>query len=318
VSILARLRTSPILQSPEKFRSRSGLAMTVVGALAALLASSVAISAASAAEPAVKERNFRVMGSYDFIRVGSDRATGREGVVEDFPEEDIDLGIVLGIVTVPISHSFGARAFFGALGSKRHVDDQSERRIGGLEMGGDIFWRDQEIGEIGIGPRYTWRDVERGGSNQSGHNGGAAINGSLFLGDFGLGPMDIEMQASVLDSDVDIDRDGDLSPGRTYHFSGGVTAYLADNFSMGLAGSYTRENAGNGEHLVTTGADIDARLLLPMRPAVTLGASVSGGRQDVAVNGFSNYGVDFYSIGVSVEVSFPGADSLLELNRNFY
>jgi hypothetical protein len=311
--MFARLRSLRNSPSMPTLCSALWLGLIVVGGLAA--------SAASAAEPAVKESNFRIIGSYDFVHVNSDRATGNalgSAVVFDIPEEDIDLGSVLGVYTTPIGHSLGARAFVGVIGAKRHVDTEAERTIGGLEMGADIFWRDPALGEIGIGPRYTWLDVERGSSNQSGHSAGAALTGSLYLDSFGRLPADLNFEASLLDSDVDIDRDGSLSPGRTYHFSGGVTAYLADNFSMGMAGRYTRENAGNGEHLVTAAADIDARLLLPMRSAVTLGVSVSGGRQDVAVNGLSNYGTDFYSIGISVAVSFPGADSLVELNRNFY
>lgn len=206
----------------------------------------------------------------------------------------------------------------GVLGAKRHVDNAPEVTVGGLEMGGDIFWRDPAFGEIGVGPRYVWQDVEVGGSNQSNHSGGAALTASLFVQDFGIGPIDLDFQASVLDSEIDPDRDGSLSPGRTYSASGGATLYLADSVSVGLGGRWTRENAGNGEHVVTSAADLDAEILLPIKPTVTLGAALSFGEQDVSIANFANYGASFFSIGISVGVSFPGGDSLVELNRFFY
>ena len=305
-----RAAGSPTLLRSSRNRL-GGLFLTVV---TGLLASTLA----AAREPAVRELNVRAVGSFDHISVGSDDVFNSSGLLVHLSEEESDIGSIVGVVTVPIGETLGARGFFGAVGSKRHIDVLPARRSGGIEMGGDLFWRDPEVGEIGIGPRYFWNQTTALGEDQSSHSGGAELSASLFIESFGVGPVDLDFVTSVLDSELDPDRNGSYRPGRTYAAAGGATVYLSDNFSAGLGGSWTRENAGNGEHHIVTSADIDAEVLLPFSPAVTLGAGLSFGEQEFSLSNFSTYGVSFWSIGVSVGVSFPGANSLVELNRFFY
>jgi hypothetical protein len=290
-----------------------------------LLAVSILVPAASAraSEPAVKQLNFRVLARYDYTHINSEEAfrfsppppvlTRR---AEQTAEVDVDEGLFLGTLTLPIGHSLGARVFAGPTTSKTHIDTFEETKTGGLLIGGDVFLRDPEVGEIGIGPRYFWDESTRGQVDRSNHAAGVEAYASLFLGDFLVGPIDLTTSARFLDADID--SDGAFSAERNYRAAGQATAYVSDRVAVGLGGSWSRTNFGSGDHITFQSADIDIDVLLPTPVPVTLGADVSIGEQDVGSGDFANFGRQFFSIGLSVTVSFVEATSLLELNRFFY
>lgn len=274
---------------------------------------------AAASEPAVKERNIRALARYDYTHINSDDVyefTPPPTVLGEAQEEDIDAGTFLGFITLPIEHSFGARFFAGANTSKHHVDVAKATKSGGIQLGGDIFWRDPEIGEVGIGPRYFWTESSTGSSDKSTNTGGAEAYGILFLKDFGLGPVDLDIFARYLDGDVDIS--GFFLPQKKYGAGGQATVYVSDRVAVALGGSWSRSNYGGGDSLEVASADIDLDVLLPVPIPLTLGANLSLGNQESATVGTQNFGRSFFSLGFSLTISFTDAASLLELNRYYY
>lgn len=310
---------------------RSSVLVASLFAFSLCLLATVALAASDEErQPAVKARNSRVVGSYDYTHIDSDEAfdySSGSPVLTPFPEVDIDSGSIIGTLTFPIHDSIGGRVLAGPVGSKSHVDAADATRRGGMLLGGDLFWRDPEVGEVGLGPRYLWTESNTGDYERSNHALGAALTTSLFLQDFGVGPIDLDFEALFFDDGLGTNggpprREDYFAAGggsRTYSASGGATLYLSDgSLAVGLGGRWARKNYGTGEHQATRAADIDLEVLLPIEPTITLGANISLGDRDVSVQDTANFGQTFFSLGVSVTVSFPGAKSLVELNRHYY
>lgn len=88
---------------------------------------------------------------------------------------------------------------------------------------------------------------------------------------------------------------------------------------MGLSGSWSRSSFGNGgESLEVSSADIDIDVQAPVVLPITLGADISIGRQERSTPGFAQFGREFFSVGISLTLSFTDATWLLELNRFYY
>ena len=141
--------------------------------------------------------------------------------------------------------------------------------------------------------------------------------GKLFLDQIlGFGPIDLDLSGRF--SDSDIDNNGSFSAERTYAARGGAKLYFSDNFSLRTGGAWTRTNFGTGNYVEDTVFEADARLLVPSMPSVTIGAGFFIGDREESPRGFQNYGRQYGGLSVSVDVSFPGATSLVELNRRYY
>ena len=306
--------------------SRSTHLLVTLAALMAALMTVLPAGFARASEPAVKALNVRALARYDYTHVDSEevfRFTPPPPVLDQstFGEEDIDAGAILGFVTLPIEHSLGARFFAGPTGSKRHVDRFDATRSYGFELGGDLFWRDPEVGELGIGPRYLFSSSTTGGVDRTTNSVGADVYGVLFVQDFGVGAIDLRGYLGFLhsESDPEAESDGTYSGMSNFRAGGNATLYVSDFLALGLGGSWSRSNFGNGgESLDISSADIDIDVLVPVVLPITLGAEVSIGRQERSAAGFAQFGRDFFSIGVSLTLSFTDASSLLELNRFYY
>ena len=321
------------MSTPVPIRSTVRLALSrsipLAGVVTALLTVATG-GLAQASEPAVKAMNMRVLARYDYTHVDSEevfRFTPPPAVLDTvtFGEEDIDAGTILGFVTIPIEHSLGARLFAGPTGSKRHVDRFDATRSYGFEAGGDLFWRDPEIGELGIGPRYLFSSSTTGGVDRTTNSVGADVYGVLFVEDFGLGPIDVRGTLGFLhsESEPEPESDGNYSGISNFNAGGNATLYVSDSLALGLGGSWSRSNFGNGgESLEVASADLDIDFLVPVLvPAavpITLGADISIGTQERSASGFAQFGRDFFSVGVSLTLSFADATSLLELNRFYY
>ena len=98
----------------------------------------------------------------------------------------------------------------------------------------------------------------------------------------------------------------------------GARVYLADPVALRFGGRWSRTNFDGGGNVSTSAANVDLDILLPFKPNVTLGADLSIGHIEQSLPGFANFGRPFFSLGISVTVGFPGADSLLELIRFYY
>ena len=282
----------------------------------ALFANSVSF----AEGPAVKASNLRVIANYDYTHINSDEVFEFSPTrLVNVAEVDIDSGGFTGIYTFPFleDESLGARLIGGANFSKVHADTFEETKRHGLDLGGEVFWRDPSVGEFGLGTFYEYADAVTGPTDRSEHTAGVTAFGQVFVNDFlGYGPVDLDISAAF--SDSDIEDNGSESAERTYAGRWGATLYPSDTFSVRTGGVYSRTNLGTGTHVRVVGFEADARLLLPVEPLVTLGAGFEVGDYEVGANGVQNYGSMFFGIGFSVTISFADAQSLLELNRNFY
>ena len=282
---------------------------------------------ATAGDRAVQEANFRFIANYDYIHLNSDDVfrftapTEPEGVGV---EVDTSAGGFTGIYTMPIGNEFGARIIGGPTFSKIHVDTVDDLKSYGLMAGGDVFWRDPAIGELGVGTFYNFAESEQFRSTSDfrsvdrfDHTAGVHAYGEFFINDLlGFGPVDLD--ASVNFSDSNIDDNGSLSAERNYGARWGATLYPGDSFSVRLGGRYSRTNYGDLSFQQQTVMDLDAKVMIPSKPNVILGAGFFMGTTEEAPNGFQNYGRFISGIAISATISFPGADSLVDLNRRFF
>lgn len=281
---------------------------------------------ATAGDPAVQEANFRFIGNYDYIHVNSDdvfRFTAPAGLAQA-AEVDVDAGGFTGIYTMPISDELGVRMIGGPTFSKVHVDGVDDLQSYGLMAGGDVFWRDPTLGELGVGTFYNFAESDRFRStsdfrsvDRSDHTAGLHAYGKFFIKDLlGFGPVDLDASGNF--SDSNIDDNGSLSAERNYGARWGATLYPGDGFSVRLGGRYSRTNYGDLSSQELTVMDLDAKVLIPSKPNVILGAGFFMGTTDESPNGFQNYGRFISGIAISATISFPGADSLVDLNRRFF
>lgn len=326
LSALSRFlrRFISIPRSASRTASFSAVVLSV-GAFAAPLL----IAGPSQADPAVKEANLRIVADYNFDHVNSNDAfqyTPGPTTLTSIQEVDIDSGGFTGFYTFPLSgEAYGARVYGGPTFSERSADvfarvvpnvRDTVKRVG-VDLGGDVFWRDPTVGEVGIGTFYQFSAAEAGETDRSEHNAGVRAYGKLFVDDFAsYGPFDLDVSAVF--SDADIDDNGSLSAERTYTARGGARLYPNDSFSLRVGGVYSRTNYGDTSFSEMRAMEVDADLLLPMASAVTLGAGFRVGTIDEAPVGFQNYGRFFFGLAFKATISFTDAKSLLELNRHFY
>jgi hypothetical protein len=274
---------------------------------------------AAADGPAVEAPNGRLTGFFEHSHVQSDDSLASTGGAPppafEFPEEDIEIGGLAATVTLPVAHSLGARLLLSGFGGKRHPDGFDDAKVGGIELGGDLFWRDPEIGHAGIGPRYLWSTYERSGDDDDAHAVGGTVQAGAYLSGFGVIPVDLDARSTILDwhrEDIYLD-----SPKRVYSASGDATFYLSDVTALRTGGRWVRTNGSSGESVVDRFADLGLEWLLIRRPALRLGANLSLGERETSISGVSTFGRFFYALGLSATLSLPGADSLVDLRRRW-
>lgn len=286
-----------------------------------LTTTAFAVGSASA-EPAVKEANGRVIVAYDWLHTfGGDLVQFNPAppTIVDVPESDLDSGGFSGVYTLPLptlGENFGARALGGLNFSKFDADGVSRVERVGIDLGGQLFWRDPSIGEAGVGAFYVFDDREQGSTERSDHTAGVAAFGTLFLNNVLGKSVDLDLSATF--SDSDIDDEGAFSAERNYATRGGVKVYLNDRVSLRAGGVWSRTNFGNQNYLESRLAELDLEILLPTRPNVTLGGGFVVGKTEDGVVFATDNGRDVFGISLAATISFPGADSLIELNRNYY
>ena len=295
--------------------------------LAALVLAFVA-APALAEGPAVREANFRVAADYSWTHLFSDdvfRFSPAPTTLVSAAEVDIDAGGFTGVYTMPLTdlgEQFGARVYGGPRFGKVHPDTFEETKTYGMTLGGDVFWRDPEVGEIGVGSFYDFVYSEQGANpapgsiDRSDHEAGVTAFGRLFFGD-GSG-LSVDLDAATAFSDANIDDNGALSAERTYSAVGGIRTYFNDHASVRLGGLWSRTNFGTTEFVEDRLATIDVEALLPTSTNVILGGGMVIGKRDTGSPGFQNFGRLVYGINLQATVSFAGAESLLELRRNFF
>lgn len=320
------LRTSRPSAPIRRFATGLARRVALVAGCLALAAGGLGAGAATA-EPAVKQASARVVAAYDWVHVFSEEAYRVDpppATLSDAQEIDIDAGGFTGFYTFPIDEQFGARAFAGPTFSKVHPDTRDELSSYGLLLGGDAFWRDPTLGELGLGTFYLFEDAEVASPDgqfraleRNEHTAGVRAFGSIFLtGVFLLGDADVD--ASMRFSDSDIDSDGNASAQRNYSAQGGLRIYPTNHFSMRVGGRWSRTNFGTGEHVEQQVMDVDFDVLLPMAPNITLNGGFTVGTREEQIENFQRFGRMVLGFGVSATVSFTDAVSLLELNRHYY
>lgn len=300
-------------------RTRRGPPLLPVLALASV--ASLAAWSASAAEPAVREANFRVGGDYEYLHVFADdvfQFVPGPTTLTSAAEIDIDSGGFTGTYSFPLLvESLGARVYGGPRFGKTHADTFEETTLHGLDLGGEVFLRNPELGEAGFGTFYTYFDTKTGKVDRSEHTAGVEAFGKLFFGDRDSGtPIDIDIRMSF--SDSNIDDNGSFSADRTYSTIGGVTAYFHPRAAVRLGAVYARRNLGTNEFLETRAATIDLDVLLPTERNVILGGGFIVGKREEAPAGFQNFGRMIFGIRLEATVSFTGAESLVELRRTLF
>lgn len=291
--------------------------------LLVLFATLGSTSASAGEEPAVREANLRIRGDYTWLHYFSDEvfqfSPGPTALV-DRPEVDIDDGGFVGTYVMPLEvlgDEFGVRVYGGPRFTKSHPDVAEETKTYGITAGGDVFWRDPAVGEVGAGTFYSWDESETGSVDRSNHEAGLLAYGKAFFGTPGSGtPVDLDLTLAF--SDADIDSSGANSAIRTYSANGGVRAYFNDHAAVRLGGVWSRTNLGATDHVENKLATLDLEVLLPTERNVILGGGFIVGDRTEAFSAFQNYGRLVFGISLNATVSFTGAESLAELRRNFF
>lgn len=291
--------------------------------LLVFLASLASSSALAGEAPAVREANFRIRGDYTWLHYFSDEVlqfTPGPTTLVDIQEVDIDSGGFTGTYVTPLAalgDEFGLRVFAGPRFSEIQPDVSRDTQAYGFTTGGEVFWRDPAIGEVGAGTFYAWDESESGSVERSNHEAGVLAYGKAFFGTPGEGtPFDLDVTLAF--SDADIDSSGANSADRTYSANGGVRAYLNDRTAVRLGGVWSRTNLGQTDHVEDKLATIDLEVLLPTARNVVLGGGFIVGDRTEAFSAFQNYGRMVFGITLSATVSFTGAETLAELRRNFF
>lgn len=329
VSPLDRPRVARVLDRIA-FRLPGSLA-SISLATAAVVALTIAPAAGAEDEPAVADTNFRVFGDFEYAHLSSDeilRFRPAPTTASNAPEVDTESGSLTGILTVPLGGALGARVYGGFIGSKSHADAFDDIRQYGMILGGDGFLRDPTVGELGFGAFYSVTGSENSADEEVSyveqtrvaHSLGARLYGKLFVDDFlGFGPMDVD--ASALFADVDLDAtvdSGSSAEERTYAARGGVKLYPSDIFSLRVGGSWSRTNFGNDASYEDRLAEVDAELLIPSQPGITLGAGFFLGKREQSPLNFQNFGRDLQGVRLSLTVNFAGAPALVDLHRRHF
>lgn len=272
-----------------------------------------------AADPAVAAFNYQAIAGYRFEHVEDSDATFNVFPFQfTVPEEESHRVSAVGRLTMPVSERIGARAFLSPGYVRGEVDDFSRSEIdgGGISVGGDLFVRDPERFEIGIGPRFDWITLELDGFDQDLRTFGGELGVRGFLPDFGVGPLDLQLTGAL--GDRDVDKNGSDFSGRTGSVEGGVVLYPFDRLSIQLGGVWTSDPALDGSHYESRFGVLELDFLLAKSPAWILGPRVLAGERDRPFFGLENVDQTFYSIGFELSASFPGADSLVVLRRRYH
>ncbi|MBK7948768.1 MAG: hypothetical protein IPK00_08505 [Deltaproteobacteria bacterium] len=176
-----------------------------------------------------------------------------------------------------------------------------------------MFVRDPEHYELGAGLQYAYQEI----SNDELHGLRGTLQGKLFLADRGAWwpALDLDLSGSFGAADVEDSGDDE----RLVHaVAGGLRIYPADRVALRLGGRYEHLEIQDGWRVETSVARVDLSVLILRTPALTLGPRFEGGDVRTEFVLFPHFQRSFYSAGVYVSLSFPGAESLVVLNRNYY
>lgn len=291
---------------------RNGAAATSATLLGALLVG----ASAQAAGPAVRALNGRVGAGYvysDFEDDGSFFGAGSVVGSEDHQ------GFLTGTLTVPLGESLGLRLNLLPNYGHREADSflELDADFGGIDSGVGLFWRDPERFELGVEARYSWQEIEfdSGADEQSVHSFEGRWYGAWFLSPDALWPIDLNAHFSYAGIDLDEQLGDEVQ--ESWSVGGAVRLYPLDVLAFSVGGLYRELDSHAIIDTETAGAVFTVDALVHRKPAVTLGPRFEVGERKVSSFG-PHFSQTYYTVGVQVTMSFPGGDSLVELNRAYY
>jgi hypothetical protein len=280
-----------------------------------------AASPAWATKPAVRSVNGQVFGGYAYDEAAS--ATVSEGGSSVYvPTDEVQGWQVGGILTVPVVHWLGAR--IAASGGLFDVEQNAGSGFTGsdadeplAEGSLELFVRDPEIGTFGLGYRFGWSDPPGVGDRLL--ENALLVDVGVYIPDQGLGPIDWRIRfdygrgklggegASDTINGYRLHATSGWYPSDFWRFTGGFRFELEDP-EVALPGRDLRGTA-------------ELAWLLPIgeRPFVTLRFDASGGRaRDDLPAPFSYADRAVWAVGGAIDLSWPGATSLVELTRELH
>jgi len=281
----------------------------------------VAAPPAWATKPAVRGVNGHVFGGYGYDEAAS--ATVVEGGTQVYvPTRETQGWQVGGVLTVPVVRWLGARV--AASGGLLDVEQNAGSGFPGSDAnqavaagGVELFVRDPDIGAFGVGYRFGWSDPPGVGDRLL--ENALLVDLALYVPDQGLGPIDWRIRFDYGRGQLGGEGASDSIHAYVLHatsgwyvtdfwrFTGGFRFELQDP-DVALPG---RDLRGTGE----------LAWLLPIgeRPFVTLRFDASGGRaRDDLPPPFSYADRAVWAVGGAIDLSFPGATSLVELTRELH
>lgn len=259
-------------------------------------------------EPGVREVNSQLTAGFTYSHRESENPA---------PEQDGYAGAIEGVVSFPIERELGGRLFLSSSYGETEFDgSRGDVESGSVALGGDLFLRYAKIFELAAGPRYGWIDEDPPSGQKSSQFVGGFVGGRLFFEGFGFGPIDLELSGDYRHGAAGTV--GNIANGDRYAAGGGFRLYPFDIFSIRATGSWSRSNFSTRQVVEEKLGNLDLDFLIPGRPALTLGLNFSGGEEESSFTGQSTFSRAVFRAGVRATLSFPGADSLIELERNYY
>lgn len=309
------LALASFLRSPAWRHGRR--ALNSFGILIAMTLGSMShVGEAWSAGRAVEVLNYQAGVGYSWEHV-EDSTERFAGFGFEIPGEDTHRVGAYATVTVPLVGWIGARASIQPGYSNRRIDDSSDSETegDGVAVGGDLFVRDPEHFEVGIGPRYDWTSFDTDSQDVEVQSIAGEAYARIFLPDLGSVPADLWLSGSIGDLDIDFDF-GDLA-GKTRSVAGGIVAYPIPRLAIRTGGGFIHEESSGSSYVESKYGVLGFDLLMMSSPALILAPRVTVGDRDTATAGPISFDQTYYSVGFVLSASFPGADSLVALRRRF-
>ena len=269
---------------------------------------------AQAAGPAVQALNGRIGAGYEWNRIDEDESSFG-GIAY---ETDTHQGFVTGTMTVPLGDSLGLRLRMLPNYGRTQSDGPLDVDAGGIDASADIFWRNPETFELGAEATYSWQrgHLEVIDDDLTVHSFRGELYGSYFISPADFWPLDLG--ASFTYSGLDLDEEITDDVQKAWSVGGAVRLYPLDVLAFSVGGLYRELDSHGFADTKTSGAVFGLDALVHRTPGLTLSPRFEVGNRDTSTFFASNFRQTYYSVLARVTMSFPGGDSLVELNRAYY
>ncbi|MFK7897346.1 MAG: hypothetical protein AB8G23_16020 [Myxococcota bacterium] len=268
---------------------------------------------------AVVQPNLRVRAGYAGRFVEETEATNASSGLTstlEFDGFDTHLGLIDATLTLPVTHSSGARfSLEGGFGSESRDDTAGspDSETGTFGAGFDVFVRDPNLGAFTLGAGYE-RFEGDDDYEANAYEGRAELD--IFFPDLGSGPVDWFVHFSFARRD-DASAPRTFEPNRDlFSVEGGAGWYFGENLQWVLGGRWSLAESDDAEIEIREGFT-GFRWFMPVQEALSVEFDLGGfaGISDYQEDPFRSDGRFAYGFEGGVTLRFRSGATLLESVR---